>query len=109
MPEKIEKQVEELKKMFEHAEDWETKKTSIPGIFIAKMPKKDELRLYFNPPDEEGKPSKRKGFYFITNEEVDAARKAFNDGKVNDLVEVVKKYNGHAQRKTNGDDEVFSL
>ena len=109
MTDKIDKHVEELKKIFDHAEDWKTIKTSIPGIFIAKMPKKDELRLCFIPPDKDGEPYKRKRFYFIANEEADAARKAFNDNKLNDLIEVVKKYNGHDQRKTIGDKEIFDV
>ena len=110
MPDKISKLAEEMQKAFEHGEKWETKKTSIPGIFLVKMPE-SELRvsLTFNPLDNAGNPRKRKGFFFSDKETVEAARKAFSDGRLEDLIAAVQKVNGTSSRKASEDEDIFQV
>lgn len=109
MTDKITKLVDKLHRDMEHADDWERRKTSIPGIFIVKMPKELRIRLEFNPPNDSGDPSKRKGLFFEDMETVQAARKAFSDGRVEELVEAVHKFNGDTGRKSGGNDEIFEI
>lgn len=110
MPDKTAKMAEDLQKAMVHADDWEKRKTSIPGIFLVKMPDKElRVRLEFNPPDDAGNPTKRKGLYFDDAETVQAARKAFSDGRLEDLVTAVQKLNGTTKRKPAGDEEVFEI
>lgn len=93
----------------EHAEDWETKKTSIPGIFLVKMPKELRVMLMFNPLDEQGNPRKRKGFYFGDMATVEAARQAFPDPKLNDLIAAIEKINGAVARRAPDEEDVFQV
>ncbi len=110
MPDKASKLVEEIKRTMEHAEDWEKKKTSIPGIFLVKMPDRElRVMLMFNPLDEQGVPTKRKGFYFGSAETVQAARAAFPDPRLDDLVSAVEKLNGASGRKRPSDEDVFEV
>ena len=110
MADKVGKLVEEIKKVMEHAEDWEKKKTNIPGIFLVKMPDKElRIMLMFNPLDETGVPTKRKGFYFGNSETVTAARLAFPDKRLDGLVEAVEKLNNVSGRGRQDDDDVFVL
>ena len=110
MPDKVGKLVEDITRVMEHAEDWENKKTNIPGIFLVKMPDKAlRVMLMFNPLDESGTPTKRKGFYFGNAETVKAARIAFPDKKLDDLVSAVEKLNSANVRGRRDDDDVFTV
>ncbi len=79
-----------IEKTLSNAPEWEKKKTSIPGIFLVRLPG-DKLRvmLEFNPPDSAGNPSKRKGLYFGDRATLEAARKAFPAARLDDLVAAV--------------------
>jgi hypothetical protein len=82
------------------AADWEKKKTSIPGIFLVRLPgEKLRVMLEFNPPDDAGDPSKRKGLYFGDRSTLDSARKAFPDPRLDDLVEAVERLSAGAPAK----------
>ena|SRR2546428_12870686 len=109
MADKIAKLAEEMKKAMEHAEDWERKKTSIPGIFLVKMPKELRVMLLFNPPDDVGNPRKKKGLFFDDAETIEAARKAFPDPRLDDLILAIQKLNASVGRKPPEDADVFQV
>src|SRR3972149_6923697 len=74
------KLAEDIRTRMERAEDWERIPTSIPGIFMVHMPDKElRVMLMFNPTDDAGNPTKRKGFYFGDRATVEAARQARTD------------------------------
>ena len=103
-----------IEKSLAGAGEWEKKKTSIPGIFLVRLPG-DKLRvmLEFNPPDASGGPSKRKGLYFGDRATVEAARKAFPDKRLDDLIAAVEKLSSRAPdergRKGGAGEDVFEV
>ena len=110
MPSKSEQLAENIKKAMEHADDWEKKKTSIPGIFLVRMPEKDlRVMLMFNPPDDDGNPTKKKGMYFADLETVEAGKRAFPNPNLPALVEAVAKINERSGRKPSDGSDVFEV
>ncbi len=86
--------VQTLKESMEHADDWDKRKTPIPGIFVVRVPdKKLRLKLEFNTPDSSGNPTKRRGMYFEDMQTVDAAKEAFGSSKLKDLVNALSVIN----------------
>jgi hypothetical protein len=100
----------DIKKAMEHSEKWETKKTSIKGVYLVRMPGEVLfIRLWFVPPGKEPpNPKNQRGFYFADSEAVKAARKAFNDDRLDPLIAAVEKVNAPVRRKSRAD-EVFKL
>jgi hypothetical protein len=101
--EKAKQIAENLKQELKLAQDWERLTTSIPGIFVVRLPGPIfQLKLEFNPPKEDGVGSKRRGLYFEDHETVEAVRAAFPDKRLDDLVDAVIEINGEAKAKSGG-------
>jgi hypothetical protein len=114
MSEKAADLASSIEKSLSNAAEWEKKKTSIPGIFLVRLPgEKLRVMLEFNPPDESGGPSKRKGLYFGDRATVEAARTAFPDKRLDDLIAAVEKLSarGAPERGVKGGkgDDVFEV
>jgi hypothetical protein len=85
---------EKLRESMLHAEDWEKRKTPIPGIFVVKVPDKTlRIKLEFNTPDPEGNPTKRRGMYFDDARTLEAAKLAFANPKLKELLDAVGSIN----------------
>jgi len=110
MVDKVAKLAEDVRTRMENAGEWEKVPTSIPGIFMVHMPDKElRVMLMFNPTDDAGNPTKRKGFYFGDPGTVEAARKAFTDGRLDDLLAALSTVNGAPQRRPAEDRDVFQV
>ena len=107
---KVTKLAEDIRTRMENSGDWEKVPTSIPGIFMVHMPDKElRVMLLFNPTDGAGNPTKRKGFYFGDLDTVEAARKAFTDGRLDDLVAALSRVNAVPQRRPAEEQDVFQV
>ncbi len=106
MADKVEKLAQDMRSRMERAADWEKVPTSIPGIFLVHMPG-PELRvmLMFNPTDEAGAPTKRKGFYFGDSATAEAAKSAFADARLGDLLAALSVANGAPRSRSRAADE----
>jgi hypothetical protein len=108
MSEKAVELAKSIESTLSRAAEWEKKRTSIPGVFLVRLPG-DKLRvmLEFNPPDSSGSPSKRKGLYFGDRATLAAARLAFPDPRMDDLVAAIESLSEHtpAPRGRKGADE----
>ena len=110
MEDRVGKVEGDIRKMMKGVEKWGKKKTSIPGIFLVRMPSKEfRLKLLFMPVDEAGKPTKRKGFYFGDLESVKSARAAFLDDRLDVLVMAVEAISGEERKTGADDDEVLEI
>jgi hypothetical protein len=108
---------EKLMEFLKGGRGWERRATSVPGVFILKLPadgrRPASLAVELNPVDDLGRPTKRRGLVLRDGEELEAFRKLINDekltilmariGEVNPKKETVKK------REGTGGEEVFEI
>ncbi|MGQ9788373.1 MAG: hypothetical protein ACUVQM_03580 [Candidatus Hadarchaeaceae archaeon] len=94
---------ESLRMFLEKGVDWERKPTTIPGVFIVKLPpygrSPTRLVVEINPVDSSGKPSRRRGFIIRSSQEFVKIRELFADDKLADLIKGVDEVNPHAPVK----------
>ncbi len=86
--------------------DWGRLKTSIPGIFVLKMPayKSIPVRLAveLNPVDSSGSPTKKRGLVLRSKEELEQFRELFQFEKLLPLLEGVDKVNPEMKKPVAG-------
>lgn len=83
--------------------DWGKLKTSVPGIFILKMPayKSSPARLAveLNPVDDSGSPTKKRGLVLRSKEELEEYKAIFQFEKLTPLLEQMEKVNPEVKRQ----------
>jgi hypothetical protein len=83
--------------------DWAKLKTSVPGIFVLKMPAyKDSparLAVELNPVDGSGSPTKKRGLVLRSEEEFEEYKAIFLVEKLAPLLEEVEKVNPETKRQ----------
>jgi hypothetical protein len=83
--------------------DWGRLKTSVPGIFILKMPayksSPARLAIELNPVDGSGSPMKKRGLILRSKEELEEYKTIFQVEKLTPLVEQVEKVNPEVSKK----------
>jgi len=112
MSERVAELAASLQKTMGGASEWEKKRTSVPGVFLVRLPgPKLRVMLEFNPPGADGAPTKRKGLYFGDARTLEAARKAFPDPRMDDLVAAVEALaeKAEAGAKAKGNEDVFEV
>jgi hypothetical protein len=66
--------------------DWERKPTTVPGVFVLRMPPfrgvPARLAVELNPVDDAGRPTKKRGVLLRSSEELTEYRKLFEDDKL---------------------------
>jgi len=108
--------VERLEKFAEEMKDWETRKTTVLGVEIAKLPPKGGkmvLALKITPTDEEGKQLKRKALFITNLDQWEAMKNVFNDEKALELMEAIEEMRTKGEPEKTDDteekEEVFKL
>jgi hypothetical protein len=88
---------EKLDSFLKTGADWSKLKTSVPGIFVIKMPvyKNSPARLAveLNPVDGSGTPTKKRGLMIRTKDELEEFRQLFVSDKLGQLLEGVQRVN----------------
>lgn len=83
--------------------DWGKLKTSVPGIFILKMPayKSSPARLAveLNPVDDSGSPTKKRGLVLRSKEELEEYKAIFQFEKLTPLLEQMEKVNPEVKKQ----------
>ncbi|MEM2890289.1 MAG: hypothetical protein QW358_02955 [Candidatus Hadarchaeum sp.] len=106
---------ESLRVFLEKGSDWERKPTTLPGVFIVKLPPygKSPTRLVveINPIDSSGKPSRRRGFIIRNSQEFIKIREMFTDDKLADLLRSIDEVNpqGPERPKPKPAEEVIEI
>jgi hypothetical protein len=100
---------ERLEEFLRTGNDWEKLKTSIPGVFVQKLPpyrsSPSRLAIEVNPVDASGNPTKRRGLLIRFTDEYDNFKEILNDKKFPKLLELLDKVNPGTQRRTRKLDE----
>jgi len=98
-----EKILEGLKRFLEGAKDWERMPTTVPGIFLLKLPKyrrvPPRVVVELNPVDEYGRPTKRRGVVIRSYEELKRYRELINNERLDRLLKAVDKVNPSVGRE----------
>lgn len=109
------KLTESLRGFLEKGSDWERKPTTLPGVFIVKLPPygKSPTRLVveINPIDNSGKPSRRRGFIIRNLEEFTKIREILAEDKLADLLKSIDEVNpqGTERPKPKSSEEVIEI
>ena len=101
---------EKLTNFLRTGKDWARLVTSVPGIFVLKLPqyKRSPTRLTveINPVDESGRPKKRRGLVVRSMAELEAYKEAFQYEKLAKLLTMLDTINPpvEAVKRRRGDD-----
>jgi hypothetical protein len=97
---------EKLGSFLKTGSDWSRLKTSIPGVFVLKMPpyKRNPARLAVevNPVDSSGSPTKRRGLVLRYKDELEQFREIFQSEKLLPLLDGIEKINPQVSKATTG-------
>ena len=95
---------ERLEEFLRTGNDWEKLKTSIPGVFVQKMPpyrsSPSRLAIEVNPVDASGNPTKRRGLLIRFPDEFDTFKEILNDEKFPKLLILLETVNPGSGRRT---------
>lgn len=103
---------EKLEDFLRTGSDWEKLKTSVPGVFIQKLPpyrsSPARLAVEINPVDASGNPTKRRGLLLRYPDEYEAFKEILTDEKLPRLLEMLERVNPGQGRgaKKKGDDVI---
>jgi hypothetical protein len=82
--------------------DWERSRTSIPGVFVVKLPGRGprgaELALEINPVDGQGQPRKRRGYMVRGKAELEELSRILSDARLARLAEALEAVNPRTVR-----------
>jgi len=104
---------EKLAEFLKNGEDWGKVKTSIPGVFIQKMPasKNAQARLAveINPVDASGTPTKRRGLIIRDIAEFEEFKEIMGNSKIENLFDMLEEVNPLSAKKGKGRDDVIDI
>jgi len=93
---------EKLAEFLEKGKDWDKVKTTVPGVFVMKMPgsktRPASLSVEINPVDAGGSPTKRRGLIVRGVEEYLEFKEILLNEKVEGLLEMLEDVNPEHQR-----------
>jgi hypothetical protein len=82
--------------------EWERSRTSIPGVFVVKLPGRGprgaELALEINPVDGQGQPRKRRGYMVRGKAELEELSRILSDARLAKLAEALEAVNPRTVR-----------
>jgi hypothetical protein len=88
---------EKLEEFLETGKDWAKVKTSVPGVFVMKMPgsknREPSLSVEVNPVDASGSPTKRRGLIIRSVDELLEFKDILGNEKVENLLEMLEDVN----------------
>jgi hypothetical protein len=94
---------EKLSTYLKTGSDWARLKTSVPGIFVLRMPpyktSPARLAIELNPVDDSGVPTKKRGLVLRSKEEFQEYAAIFQLEKLSPLLEQVERVNPESTRK----------
>lgn len=88
---------EKLEELLKTGKDWAKVKTSVPGVFVLKMPgsknREPSLSVEINPVDASGSPTKRRGLIIRSVDELLEFKDIVGNEKVETLLEMLEDVN----------------
>lgn len=94
---------EKLAEFLRTGKDWDKVKTTVPGVFVMKMPgnksREPSLTVEINPVDSAGSPTKRRGLILRSVEEYEEFKDILGNEKVENLLEMLEDVNPESLKK----------
>lgn len=104
---------EKLSTFLEEGADWAKVKTSVPGVFVMKMPgtksRSPSLSVEINPVDAGGSPTKRRGLIIRSVDELLDFKDILGNEKVETLLEMLEDVNPDAGKSGKRSKEVIEI
>lgn len=105
---------EKLQEFLATGKDWAKVKTTVPGVFIQKLPayrgQPARLAIEVNPVDASGTPTKRKGLLIRDVSEYEEFKEILGNDKMETVFEMLSKVNPPPPKKKGGiEDDVIDI
>ena len=88
---------DKLSEFLKNGKDWSRLRTSVPGIFVLKLPayrgSPSRLAVEVNPVGEDGLPMKRRGLVIRDQSELREFVELLNEGRLQKLMEELERVN----------------
>jgi hypothetical protein len=104
---------ERLLEFLKEGTDWERKLTSIPGVFLLKLPpfkgKPATIAIEINPVDSTGSPTKKRGIVLRSEAEIAEINKLVSNPKLSQLAKSIDEVNPQRKRPGTDQGEIFEI
>ncbi len=106
---------EKLQEFLATGKDWAKVKTTVPGVFIQKLPsyhgQPARLAIEINPVDASGAPTKKKGLLIRDVSEYEEFKDILSNEKMETVFEMLNKVNPPTQKKQRGglEDDIIDI
>jgi hypothetical protein len=105
---------ERLIQFLNDGKDWEKKATSIPGVFLLRMPtfksRPPSIVVEVNPVDTSGSPTKKRGIIIRSSSELEQIRNILTNAKLEQLTKSVDEVNPESKVGTkNSSSDIFEI
>jgi len=104
---------ERLTEFLSKGKDWERKPTSIPGLFLLKLPtsrsRPASIVIEINPVDTSGSPTKKRGIIIKSNSELVQIRNILTDVKLEQLTKSIDVVNPEVKPLSKATSDIFEI
>jgi hypothetical protein len=105
---------ERLVQFLSQGNDWERKVTSIPGVFLLKLPtfksRPESIVIEVNPVDTSGSPTKKRGIIIRSSSELEQIRNILTNVKLEQLAKSIDEVNPEVKTSAAKDSsDVFQI
>lgn len=104
---------EKLDEFLKTGKDWSRLATSVPGIYIQKLPSSksspSKLVVEINPVNEVGAPTKRRGMIIRYEDEYLSLKEIINNDKLPKLLKMLEEVNPGGGTKVSKNDDVIII
>jgi hypothetical protein len=105
---------ERLTQFLSQGNNWERKVTSIPGVFLLKLPafksRPASIVIEVNPVDTSGSPTKKRGIIVRSSSELEQIRNILTNVKLEQLAKSIDEVNPEAKTSTAKDSsDIFQI
>jgi hypothetical protein len=104
---------EKLSQFLKTGPDWGRMKTTLPGLFILKLPayrnSPARIVIELNPVDNSGNPTKKRGLVIRSSQELEEYIKLFQPDKLSSLLGSIDKVNPQLKRNARQGEEVIEI
>ena len=104
---------ERLTQFLKQGNDWERKVTSIPGVFLLKLPtfksRLESIVIEVNPVDTSGSPTKKRGIIIRSSSELDQIRSILTNVKLEQLAKSIDEVNPEVKTPLKSSSDIFEI